>query len=115
MALGMVASVAMLAPVMCKEPDEDRDGLPVSGILTGRSIRAQRKIFAKITAQRIERERSRRGMGAWGKIMWEHMRKLRQWDVRIKGIMQVTMAVGEVVVIDVEGPATGLDIWLNDA
>ncbi|MBA7558040.1 hypothetical protein ES705_50829 [subsurface metagenome] len=53
MAVLMVARVAMLAPVMCKEPDEDRDGLPVSGILTGRSIRAQRKIFAKITAQKI--------------------------------------------------------------
>ncbi|MBA7545271.1 hypothetical protein ES705_37637 [subsurface metagenome] len=49
----MVASVAMLAPVTCKVPDEDRDGLPVSGILTGRSIRAQGKVFAKITAQKI--------------------------------------------------------------
>ncbi len=53
MALAMEARVAMLAPVMCKEPDEDRDGVPVSGIMTGRGGGAQRKIFAKITAQKI--------------------------------------------------------------
>ncbi len=34
----MVASVAMLAPVTCKIPDEDRDGGPVSGILSGRGV-----------------------------------------------------------------------------
>jgi hypothetical protein len=52
-------------------------------------------------------------MGAWGKMLWEHMRKLRQRDVRIKGIMQAAVAVGEVVVIDMELAAAGLDVGLN--
>ncbi|MBA7539716.1 hypothetical protein ES705_31997 [subsurface metagenome] len=38
MAVLMVASVAMLAPVTCKIPDEDRDVVPVSGILSGRGV-----------------------------------------------------------------------------
>ncbi len=46
--------------------------------------------------------------------MWEHMRKLGQGDVGIKGINEAAVAIGEVVEIDVEGPAAGLDIGFDN-
>ena len=41
------------------------------------------------------------------------MRKLWQRDVRIKGIMQESVAVAEVVEIDVEIPAASLDVRID--